>query len=249
MREDLNKRITMSVKPEFSSLIENDTDPFLRLENGSTEIYLVRHADALPGADEVVDGGYDDQSLSELGRRKSLALAARMREVAVTAIYSSPIKRAWQTASFVGDALGLEVCVDEALREVNLPPIAPHLLANLASEERAIVVRAYLHDIESAALRIGIWSRIPGCESSALLRSRLTSVVDQIASQHSGERVAIVTHAGAINSYIAAALGLERDFFFPASNTSISVMRVKGQQHLLIRLNDVAHLPREDIDS
>lgn len=238
----------MSVKSECSSLSENDTDPFLRVENGSTELYLVRHADALPGADEVVDGGYDDQSLSELGRRQSLALAARMRQVTVAAIYSSPIKRARQTASFVGDAVGLEVQTDEALREVDLQP-DPRLLANLDAQERARAVRAYLHDIESAALRVGIWSHIPGCEPSAMLRTRLTSVVDRIVSRHSGERVAIVTHAGAINAYIAAALGLERDFFFPASNASISVLRVKGQQHLLIRLNDVAHLLREGVDS
>ncbi len=236
------------MKYEYSSLIENDTDPFLHVEHGSTELYLVRHGDALPGADEVVDGGYDDQSLSELGRRQSLALAERMSQVMVTAIYSSPIKRARQTASVVGEALGLEVRVDEALREVDLQPIAPHLLVNLDAEGRARAVRDYLHNIESAALRIGIWSHIPGCESSATLRSRLTRVVDQIASQHSGERVAIVTHAGAINAYIAAALGLERDFFFPASNASISVLRVKGQQHLLIRLNDVAHLLREGVD-
>jgi broad specificity phosphatase PhoE len=225
--------------PIFDS---SHTDPFLRLETGGTELYLVRHGDALPGADEVVDGGYDDQSLSELGRCQSLALAERMRQVAVTAIYSSPIKRAWQTASFVGDALGLEVRVDDELREVYLQPIAPHLLANLDAEERTRAVRSYLHGIESAALRIGIWSQIPGCESSVMLRTRLTRVVDRIASQHSGERVAIITHAGAINAYIAVALGLELDFFFPASNASISVLRVKEQQHLLIRLNDVAHL-------
>jgi broad specificity phosphatase PhoE len=233
------------VKSELSSLIASD--PFLGLENGSTEIYLIRHADALPDADEVVDGGYDDQSLSELGRRQSLALAERMKEIPVVAIYSSPIKRAWQTASFVGDALGLKVCINEELREVGLQP-DPHLLAHLESEERAVAVRAYLRDVEYAALQIGIWSQIPGCESSAMLRARLTSVVNRIAGQYSGKRIVIVSHAGAINAYIAASLGLERDFFFPASNTSISVMRVKGRQHLLVRLNDIAHLPREGFD-
>jgi probable phosphoglycerate mutase len=243
----LNKGITVSVEPELPSLIESDADPFLSVENGSTELYLIRHADALPGADEVVDGIYDDQPLSELGRRQSIALAARMRQITVSAIYSSPIKRARQTASVVGEAHGLEVVVDEALREVDLQP-DPHLLTNLDAEERARAVRAYLHDIESAALRVGIWSLIPGCEPSAAFRARLTSVMDRIVRQHPGERVAIVTHTGVINAYIAAALGLERDFFFPASNTSISILRVKGQRHLLIRLNDVVHLLREGVE-
>ncbi len=196
----------------------------------------------------MVDGGYDDQSLSELGRKQAQALAARMRAIPVTAIYSSPIKRAWQTASVVGESLCLEVRVDAELREVDLQPMAPHLLANLKSEERAIAVRSYLHDVEVAALQVGIWSKIPGCESSTALRTRLTSVVNRLASQHFGQRIVIVTHSGAINAYIAATLGLERDFFFPASNTSISVMRVKGQRHLLIKLNDVAHLPQGEAD-
>ena len=232
----------MSVKSKIPLVIENTTDPFLSLENGGTEVYLVRHADALPGADEVVDGGYDDQSLSELGRRQSLALAARLREIPIAAIYSSPIKRARQTAAFVADVLGLEVYVDEDLREVDLEPIAPHLLANLESEARAVAVRSYLRDIEEAALRIGIWSQIPGSEPSAAVRARLMAVIGRLASEYPGQRLAIITHSGAINAYIAAILGLERDFFFPASNTSISVLRVKGQRHLLIKLNDTAHL-------
>lgn len=229
----------MSVKPET---IEKNTDPFLRLESGGTEIYLVRHGDALPGADEVVDGGYDDQPLSELGRRQSQALALRMREVSVAAVYSSPIRRARQTAEFIGSALSLEVSVDRELREVDLQPIAPGVLTPLQSEERADAVRAYLHDIELAALRIGVWSQIPGCEPSAVVRARLKTAISRLAHAHVGQRIAIVTHSGAINAYIAALLGLERDFFFPAVNTSISVMRVRGQQHLLVKLNDTAHL-------
>lgn len=233
------------VKPELFSFIESKTDPFLSLESGSTEVYLIRHGDALPGADEVADGVYDDQPLSDLGRRQSQALAERLREVPIAAVYSSPIRRAYETASFVGDALGLEVCVDEDLREVGLQP-DPRLLANLSPEERAAAVRAYLRDLEIAALQIGIWSCIPGCEPSEALRTRLTQIVNQIVSQHGGKCVAIITHSGVINAYIAASLGLERDFFFPASNTSISVMRVRGKQHLLVRLNDSAHLSRVD---
>lgn len=235
----------MPVKSSFPSLVASKTDPFLRLESGSTEVYLIRHGDALPDADEIVDGSYDDQSLSDLGRRQVQALAGRMKEIPIAAIYSSPIKRARQTASFVGEALGLDVYINEDLREVGLKP-DPHLLANLEPEERALAVRAYLHDIETAALQVGIWSRIPGCESSEALRRRLSSAVNRIAYEYAGKRIAIVTHAGAINAYIAASLGLDRDFFFPASNTSISIIRVKGEQRLLVKLNDTAHLSSEE---
>ncbi|HEX3270816.1 MAG TPA: hypothetical protein VHR15_09210, partial [Ktedonobacterales bacterium] len=47
---------------------------------------------------------------------------------------------------------------------------------------------------------------------------------------------------GAINAYFAAILGLQRDYFFPTANTSISVVRVKGPNTLIMALNDIAHL-------
>lgn len=233
----------MPVKSELFSHIASETDPLLSLESGGTEIYLIRHGNALPDANEVADGSYDDQPLSELGRRQSLALAERIKELSIAAIYSSPIRRAFETASFIGDALGLTICINEELREVGLQQ-DPHLFVHLGSEERVMAVRAYLHDVEIAALQVGIWSQISGCEPSETLRTRLTLIVNHIASQYVGKRVAIITHAGAINAYIAASLGLERDFFFPALNTSISVVRVREKQQLLVRLNDTAHLSR-----
>jgi broad specificity phosphatase PhoE len=77
------------------------------------------------------------------------------------------------------------------------------------------------------------------------MRIRLTLTVHHIASQYVGKRVATMTHSGAINAYIAASPGLERDFS-PASNTSISGMCIKGKRHLLIELNDISHLSRLD---
>jgi probable phosphoglycerate mutase len=244
---NVDKGTIVPAKSSFHSVATRKADPFLGLESGSTEIYLIRHADALPDADDVAHGGYDDQPLSEPGRRQAQALAERMKKVSLAALYSSPIKRAWQTASFVGETLGLEVRVHVDLREVGLHP-DPHLLAHLGSEERALAVRSYLHDVEIAALQIGVWSQIPGCESSEALRERLSSVMNRISSEHMGQRIAIVTHSGAINAYIATSLGLEKDFFFPALNTSISIMRIRGKQHLLIKLNDTAHLSFDESD-
>ncbi|MGH2505627.1 MAG: hypothetical protein ACRDID_24210 [Ktedonobacterales bacterium] len=50
-----------------------EPDTFLSLTAGSTEIYFVRHGDALPGQEEVTLGDYDAQALSELGRRQAPA--------------------------------------------------------------------------------------------------------------------------------------------------------------------------------
>lgn len=230
--------------PESSNFAA-ETDPFLSLRGGGSEIYLIRHADALPDADEVIDGGYDVQSLSELGRRQARALAGRLKDAKLTAVYASPIGRARETAAAIAEAAGLELRIEPELREVALGAIGPEADSGIGQEEVARMLRERLREIASIALSGGKWDAIPGSEPSAELRARVTAAVDSMAARHPGERVAAVSHGGSINAYFAALLGIERDYFFPAANTSISVVRVKGNRRMLLALNDVAHL-RED---
>ncbi len=89
-----------------------------------------------------------------------------------------------------------------------------------------------------------MWASIPGSEGSEALRARATAAVGRLAAGHPGQRVAVVSHGGTINAYIAAMVGVARDYFFPCANTSISVVRIKGERRLLLGLNDIAHLQR-----
>jgi 2,3-bisphosphoglycerate-dependent phosphoglycerate mutase len=224
------------------TIIQPETDPFLSLKRGATEVYLIRHADALPGADEVVGGGYDEQALSELGRRQASALAVRMRTLELAAVYSSPIGRAHQTAAAIADAAGLDVRIEPDLREIALGPIGPDLQAQLTPDEVAKLLRDRLREIAVIAVTTGNWSSIPDSEPSAVLRARTLAALQRLADTHPGRRVAAVSHGGAINACLAAILGIERDYFFPAANTSVSVVRMQGERRMLFALNDIAHL-------
>ncbi len=227
---------------EPSSRTEGATDPFLSLKRGATEIYLIRHGDALPDAAEVIGQGYDEQGLSDLGRRQAQALAERLRSAQLDAIYSSPLGRARETADAVATSTGCAVEVDAELREVALGSIGAVPGPETSREEVAKLLRDRLREIAVVAVTTGKWSSIPGSEPSAELRQRVTGAVERIVSLHPGQRVAIVSHAGAINAYLAGILGIERDYFFPTVNTSISMVRVQGQRHMLFGLNDISHL-------
>ena len=63
-----------------------------------------------------------------------------------------------------------------------------------------------------------------------------------IADGHAGQRIAVVSHAGSINAFLAEVIGLASDFFFPTANASISTVRARDERLLLVALNDVAHL-------
>jgi broad specificity phosphatase PhoE len=227
---------------ESAALPPSLEDVMLGPKQGGTEVYFIRHADALPDAAEIVLGHYDEQSLSELGRKQVQALAEGLKGVTFAAIYSAPLGRARQTAAPLAESKGLEIQVEPGLREVGLGPLHPDVAEGAAPEAYAEALKARLREIAAIAIGEGGWGSIPGAEPSAALRERITTAVNDIVARHPGEAVALVSHAGAINAYFAAILGLRRDYFFPTANTSISVVRVKGPNTLIMALNDIAHL-------
>ena len=84
---------------------------FLIGVDGVTEIWLVRHADCYQ---DMSDGA--NPALSSLGRRQAELLAKRMRELKPAAVYSSPYRRALETARAITDG----VRVDERLIEMKM---------------------------------------------------------------------------------------------------------------------------------
>ncbi len=212
-----------------------------RLENGATEVLLVRHADARPDDGALdADPTYLDAPLNARGREQAALLAERLASERIDAIYASSTRRAGQTAHVLAEAMGLNVTVIPELREVAIGPVvAPQKAAAATPAQRA---RAHLAFLAEFALAHGGWSEIDGTEPAQQVRERMNEALTAIASAHPGGRVVAVSHAGAINASVASAIGLTSDFFFPAANASITVMRVRASRRMLITLNDTAHL-------
>jgi broad specificity phosphatase PhoE len=81
-----------------------------------TRILLIRHGQSTWNADGRWQG-HADPPLSELGRRQAAAAGTAITDAGFTSIVASPLQRAHQTASIVGDVLGLAVANDERLME------------------------------------------------------------------------------------------------------------------------------------
>jgi probable phosphoglycerate mutase len=84
---------------------------FLIGVEGVTEIWLVRHADCYEDMEDE-----SDPPLSALGRKQAELLAGRLRKVNPSAVYSSPYRRAIETARMISD----EVHVDDRLVEMEM---------------------------------------------------------------------------------------------------------------------------------
>lgn len=215
----------------------NADDPLdalgLSLRRGATELHVIRHADAIPEADgaHLAYDDYEAHSLSSRGRAQAEALAERFAALEIAGIYASPIARALETAAPLAGRIGVPLIEDPDLREVEIGPM-----------EGRMSLRERLHALATIAMRDGSWNGIPGTEPSELVRVRMLRSLDRIAARHPTQRVAVVSHAGAINAALGAIVETAHDFIFPLANASVSVVRINGARRLLMSANETAHL-------
>src|SRR5260370_15316402 len=112
-------------------------DPFLMRRETAAELFLIRHADAIPEADEIIPSGiYDDLPLSRLGREQAVALAERLQSLSFHAAYSSPLRRCQETAAPLLGQLRLTPTILPEIKEIRLngshpPPTNFDALATL----------------------------------------------------------------------------------------------------------------------
>jgi len=220
-------------------------DPFLARRSEAAELFLIRHADAIPEADEIIPSGvYDDLPLSKKGRGQARALTGRLKGLSFDAVYSSPLRRCRETAAPLIEHLGLTPIIVEEIREIRLGRVFPIPTVkegdNLEVLTQALAARQA--DIVRIAGSAGNWDSIKDSEPSKAFRKRVVDAIDKIVQNHIGQRVLIFAHGGVINAYAAEALGLNKDFFFPCANTSITVVRANSEARVLFVLNDIAHL-------
>jgi broad specificity phosphatase PhoE len=194
------------------------------------ELLLVRHA--LPARVERDDGTPADPHLSELGHRQVAALvefvAAETDPPA--AVYSSPMRRAVETARPLADRLGVELRLDDDLAEFDRDASA-----YVPVEE----LRASRHPVWEAMIDGSYWATI----DLAGFQARAAAAIERIVEERAGSTVALVTHGGVINVYVTALLGLEAQVFFDPGYASISRVRAsRTGRRGLVSLNESGHV-------
>ena len=163
-----------------------------------TTVYLARHGESDWNAANRFQG-HSDRPLTELGRRQAEALADELVETAsLTAVYSSPLRRALETAVAVASRIGLEAVPLEELREVDVGGWTG--LSRAEAESRfPDAFRRWLDGGEG-------WE---DGETYADMAARAVGAVLRIAEAHPGGEVLVVSHGGPIRAIQAAAAGMD----------------------------------------
>lgn len=168
-----------------------------------TTLYLVRHG----RTDWNDEGRYQGQSgppLNALGRQQAQELAAALRDVPWTALYSSDLARAQQTAQALSDLTGLPLQLDARLREIDV---------GQWSGKRFQIIRASNPELYAQWQTVPAQVRPPGGESLHELAARLTEVLGDIAAAHPDGTAAVFTHGAAIATVLCLVRGLPLDNF------------------------------------
>lgn len=201
-----------------------------------TRIYLIRHAEAEGNIRRLFQGHYDGE-VSENGRRQLERLRERCRSYPFAAVYSSPLRRAMQTARAAEGGRGLPIRTDERLMEICGGRWEGKLWAEIPK----------LYPEENRLWEDEPWNFEPeGGEPMRSVYARMREAMVEIARREAGKTVCVVSHGCAIRNFLCWAQGwpIERLAEVPwEDNTAVNVVDFDKQfaPHV-VRMGDASHL-------
>jgi len=200
-----------------------------------TRILLIRHGETTLSAEDRFAGS-TDVPLSANGRYQAECLAERLSNLAISAVYSSPMQRTCETAAFLAERHGLEVNVRDGLREID------H--GKWEQLRRADVQARFSDEYQKWVSDPFSFAPSDGESGAHVLRRALPLLQDMVLL-HEGETVAVVSHKATIRLLIANVLGFDargyRDRLdqFPAC---LNIVDFNGPTNPRLTLfNDVSH--------
>lgn len=173
-------------------------------------------------------------SLSEEGREQAAALARRMAEVPLDALYSSPLDRCLETARPISEATGLEVELLEGVLEIDYGEWTGRPFTSL---RRTKLWREFHGATPSTP-------RFPGGETLAEAQRRAVTAIDGVVQRHPKQTIAVVTHGDVVALVVAHYAGVHVDLFqrLEVSPASVTAVGLGGGAPRIRRVNDTGTL-------
>ncbi|MFG3045906.1 bifunctional RNase H/acid phosphatase [Streptomyces sp. NPDC048241] len=199
---------------------------------------LLRHGETpLTPQKRFSGSGGSDPALSEVGREQARLVAGSLaRRGTVQAVVASPLARTRETAGIVAARLGLDVAVDDGLRETDFGAWEG-LTFGEARERYPDDLNAWLGD--PSAHPTG------GGESFAETAERIEEARARLVAEYQGRTVLLVTHVTPIKTLLRLALGAPPESLFrmELSAASLSAVAYYADGNASVRLfNDTSHL-------
>jgi broad specificity phosphatase PhoE len=204
-----------------------------------TTLLLIRHAETEDNASMRLSG-WTDRDLSPRGETQVELLADHFNRhhAHIDELYASPLIRARRTAQAIAALTGHAPILLDDLREMYFGDLDGRPFEELRE--------AYAHLLEAdedSALQDFMW---PSGESRSGFTARVLRVTNQIARQHPGRAIGVVTHGGFIATLLTILHGESparwRKWVVPNASLSEVVWDSAASRGALVRHGDASHL-------
>jgi phosphoserine phosphatase len=198
-------------------------------------IILVRHGETAWNKEGKFQGRLDIE-LSDAGRQQAKKLAEALRDVHIDSIYSSPLKRSFDTAKLIAGWHSLEVVPAEEFNEID------HGSWEGMHLDAVIDAHGELYD---TWLNNPHEAKMPGGEGLDDIRERsIRRLTEILALTPDGTTILIAGHDATNKVILCYALGLDNSHFWQIKqgNAAISILEYEKDLFRVTLLNDTCHL-------
>lgn len=199
----------------------------------TTTVLLVRHGQTRSNVAGYYMG-WSEEDLNEVGYIQARKLASRLADLPIASIYTSPLRRAYTTASLIAEPHGLKVKPLDDLIEIKMGDWEG------------------LHESEIARRWPELWKQsevdpsvltMPHGESFSQVAERALRAFEMAVTANRDKRVVIVTHDIVVRIVVAYVLGVTYSIYrrLKVDNASLSVVSITDSSRRLVTLNDTSH--------
>ena len=184
--------------------------------------------------------GWSDEDINDLGYTQARSLASRLARLPIASVYTSPLKRAYNTALILAKPHNLELKVLDDLIEIQLGDWQGLHMDEISQRWPELWKQSRIDPSEVT---------MPNGESFQQVTERAVRTFEAIVADNQDQQVAMVTHDVVIRVLVAHVLGASNSIYrrFEISNASLSTIRVTDGKARLVTLNDTSHLDQSNL--
>ena len=207
----------------------------------ATRIIAVRHGETAWNVDGRIQGQLDI-GLNDTGRWQARRAGQALAGEPITAVYSSDLERAHDTARSIGDVVGIPVVPDTGLRERSFGMFEGKTFDEIHA--------TWPEQADRWRKRIPEWQPPEGGESLLQLRERVTRTLQALAARHPGEQIVVVAHGGVLDALYRVATGqaVNSPRTWQLPNGAINRLLWTPEGFTLVGWSDTLHLDHEPAD-
>ena len=181
-------------------------------------IIFLRHGQAKNNTERILAGRTPGVPLTEEGVDQSEKAAKFLEEMNISAIYTSPIERAKNTAEIVGKHNSIDVRIDDRLIELDMGKFTGKPYDEIFSSHGNVFMKFYRGELEIAH---------NGVETFEEVKKRIRDMVDHVIDNHPDENVVLVTHMDPIKAMLSTVVSFSPENLYELiiPNASLNIFR------------------------